>query len=264
METRAMDAGETAGGGRFDGVRQIIRYNWPQYAAGIAAATAAFIVIEYLPANRTVKTIAAGAGLLAGYWTIASLVASWWVYDRARITDCGWLVEVLVQRPARWVNIHAGLDQTTPALIRAFPSDAWCVLDIYDSKRMTEPSIVKARRVAAANYKPTPASIEKLPLESESIDALFLIFAAHEIRAAPDRERFMREAERILRPGGQLVIVEHVRDVANFAAFGPGFFHFLAAGEWSRLVRLVGMTMIRHERRTPFVRVFVAEKRGSC
>jgi hypothetical protein len=121
---------------------------------------------------------------------------------------------------------------------------------------MTEPAIARAR-----HQKPVapgvPARSDALPVDNGWADAVFLLMTAHEIRAPAKREQFFRELARILSVGGKVVVVEHLRDWANAAAFGPGVFHFLPRGEWLRLAAVAGLEVEREQRFTPFVRVFV-------
>ena len=65
------------------------------------------------------------------------------------------------------------------------------------------------------------------------------------------------EARRCLRPGGRIVLVEHVRDVANFLAFGPGFLHFHSPESWRHCWEKAGLRLSDRFRVTPWVRVFV-------
>ncbi len=39
-------------------------------------------------------------------------------------------------------------------------------------------------------------------------------------------KKFFNEIHRILKKKRPVFLVEHMRDTANFLAFGPGFFHF--------------------------------------
>ena len=84
---------------------------------------------------------------------------------------------------------------------------------------------------------------------------MFVLFAAHEIRHATSRELFFHELRRVLAPDGTVLLVEHARDFANFAAYGPGFLHFLPPAEWRRLASITGLKLITEKRFTPFVRV---------
>ena len=64
---------------------QIVRFNWPFYAAAAATCAAAPLVVPRLPAVWWIRAPAyVGAGLV-GMWLVASLVASWIVYDRSRL-----------------------------------------------------------------------------------------------------------------------------------------------------------------------------------
>jgi SAM-dependent methyltransferase len=244
----------------FQGMIQILQFNWPFYAtaAVVCAVGAAGVALLPLPGWLRGLGLAGVAG--AGYFSGGSLLASWWVYDHSPLGRWNWIADLLPDAPRHWANIHAGLDESSLALRRLFPASTFTVLDIYDPATMTEPAIVRARARMPAPVPALPATPGALPLADGTLDTVFLIFAAHEIRDPALRERFFGELRRVLAAGGQVLLVEHVRDLANFAVFGPGFWHFLPRAEWLRLAAGAGLRVAAARRITPFVRVWVFEK----
>ncbi len=244
--------------GRFEGTRQILQFNWPFYA--VAAPLLAFgsLVLKRRNWPRLIR-LGGQSGILAGaFWILASIAASWWVYDASPIMKWRWLRAYFPKNPPRWANFHAGLDESTPALRELFESPGQA-LDFFDAPTMTEPSIRRARALVTPEIVPTSADFRALPLPSNSLDAAFVFFAAHEIRDPRDREIFFAELHRVLDSGGKLVVLEHVRDVANFTVFGPGALHFWGASEWQRLAQ-PHFEVETETRITPFVRLWMWRK----
>jgi SAM-dependent methyltransferase len=244
------------------GVLQIVRFNWPQYAAGFAASVAALLLayaVEIPPLTHGVLLSGAVAAL---WWLVASLVASYWIYDWSPLTRWAWLARHLElnQSPARILNIHSGYDDTTAALRPLFPHAAVVSIDLFDPGRMTERSLRRARRAWPPPADAIAATADRLPLDDGMVDAAVLLLAAHELRAPHDRESLFWELCRIIKTGGRVVLVEHARDASNFVAFGPGFMHFLPFGEWKRLARLAGLHLVEEGRITPFVRFLVLQR----
>jgi SAM-dependent methyltransferase len=96
-----------------------------------------------------------------------------------------------------------------------------------------------------------------LPLPDKCADAVFLLMAAHEVRDPAVRGSLFLEVARVLAPSGRLVVVEHVRDLANALAFGPGALHFYAPSTWRDAGSGAGLKLTDELRLTPFVRAFV-------
>ena len=242
------------------GVRQIVRFNWPFYAAGAAGAAAVFVAIDRLPdgaPGRTVLGIASGFLFL---WLAGSVAASWIIYDRSRLMRWDWIVKVLGFRPRAWMNIHAGLDESTPALRRLLGGSAGRALDIFDPFETTEPSILRARRLARNEVAPEAVNFRHLPAPHGSIDAAFLLLSAHELRSHDARTALFAEVARVLSPEGRLVVVEHLRDWANFVAFGPGFLHFHSRKTWLECFAAANLDVLSEFSITPFVRIFVLRR----
>ena len=236
-------------------MKGILAYNWPFYARTSAGVVAALLVaLNVPPLWRDLLLLSASPAL---WWTCSSLAVSYYVYDRSSLYGLNWLNSCLSRPPRRWVNIHAGLDETSHRLAVLFPAAEGRVLDIYDPTEMTEPSIAEARRLAHAQLPSTSANWRALPLPDHTFDAVFLIFAAHELRRADARAQLFSEAARVLSTGGELILVEHLRDWANFVAFGPGFFHFLTECAWQRAVATAGLRVHARLSLTPFVTAFV-------
>jgi SAM-dependent methyltransferase len=242
------------------GVRQIVRLNWPFYAAAVAVVVLIPLVSPQLPPAAWIRMPVYAAGGLVAMWLVASLGASWIVYDRSRLMQWDWVLQALGFHPSSWINLHAGLDESTPALRAMFKDAGGRVFDIFDPERMTEPSIIRARLRSHNIVEPERADFRRLPVATGTIDAALLLLSAHELRSDEARTALFTELRRVLGPGGRVVIAEHLRDAANFLAFGPGFLHFHSRRTWTRCFARTRFDVHAEFPITPFVRVFVLRR----
>ena len=252
-----MTASQLPARSRFQGVAEVIRFNWPYY---VLAATVVIAGGALAARTHSILALILWAGvILAGYWALASVLVTFYVYDVSELNSWEWLARLLGSKPVTWANFHAGLDETSEALKVLFPASTAQVFDIYDSSLMTEPSIERARTTSLSSSDRTIRD-GKVPLEDSQLEAAFVIFAAHELRTHAERVKFFKEFARILKKEGRLVIVEHLRDFKNFAAYGPAFTHFFSRSEWLSVAQESGLA-IRTERSIGgFVRCFVFSK----
>jgi SAM-dependent methyltransferase len=245
--------------GRYQGILQILRFNWPWYAGAFVILLASCALLPRLNAVPAIKgLIGIGIGC-AFYWAAASVLVSYWIYDLSALAKWEWIKASIPLLSGQAASIHCGFDESTNELRRIFPDATISAWDIYKPDLMTEGSIARARHTQTA---PTAISVHyaNLPESANALDAIFLIFAAHEIRSAKAREEFFHELFRVLKPGGTVLLVEHLRDWRNFVAYGPGFLHFLAAKEWLRLAKLAGLFIGARFRITPFILVMNLSK----
>ena len=238
--------------GRYQGIRHVFQFNWPYYAAAAGAFALASIVGSR---SRALRPAAGAAATLATWWSVASVAASHWVHDRSPLYSVSLFAEDLPP-VRRWALLHAGLDEFSDA-IRAQLGDG-DVIDFYDPAVMHEPSIARARRGSTAKRRP----LRDLGLGVSQYDAIFVPLALHEIRSSAERARFLRHMRDALTESGRIILVDHMRDMANVLAFGPGALHFLPERDYRRAIDASGLAVARESTITPLVHAFVL-KAGS-
>jgi SAM-dependent methyltransferase len=242
----------------WQGVGNIVRFNWHFYALASALAGLLLLAAWWLPA--TWRGYVAIALLMLVGSTLLSLLVSAYVYDWSNLYRLDWLADTAA--PINLVSINAGFDETSHLLAAKFNAASLTVLDFYDLARHTEVSIKRARRVYPAYPGTQRVVTSALPVASNSADKVFSMLAAHEIRNEAERTAFFQEVARILKPDGQIIIVEHLRDQANFLAYNIGFFHFHSRSIWLRAFSSAGLSLRQELKITPFVTAFIVGKDG--
>jgi len=238
----------------------VIAFNWPWLAAAGVVAAAAFAAGAAAPPAWRTLLVACGVGALVPVAT--SILASWWVYDRSDLYALPWLERLAPARLERVAAFHAGFDEAGPVLRARLPHALVATFDLFDPASHTEASIRRARASAAANGA-IAADAARLPLADDALDLAVLFLSAHEIRAHGARVALFGELRRSVRPHGAIVVVEHLRDAANFAAYSLGFLHFLSRAEWRTTFRSAGLAIADERRLTPFVTTFVLGRGGA-
>jgi hypothetical protein len=238
----------------------IVAFNWPFYVAAVAVLGVSFVCLFVLD-SPGLKLLSALAFAGSGYFLVGSLGVSHLVYDRSDLYRGKWLARAFPTSEARDVIFcHTGFDETSCNLQERIAAANWEILDHFDEERMTEASILRARR----RYPPVPGTIaapySQWPSKAGAADVIFGILAIHELRSEAERGDWFSEAARCLRKDGRVILVEHVRDFVNFLAFGPGFLHFHSRASWQRAWERAGLRTCDEFRVTPWVRVFVLTK----
>ena len=194
------------------------------------------------------------------YGLIMPLIISAYVYDFSGYYDFHWLKNLFIDPNVRnIVNINAGFDETSFIIKNNFPQADLKVFDFYDSKRHTEPAIIRARKVSLTYPNTLGIKSSTIPIADKSVDVVFLLSAAHEIRDNEEKVVFLEECYRICKPGGKVIMVEHLRDFPNFLAFSIGFTHFFSSSTWKSAFARAGFGSIKETKFTPFMSVFNVE-----
>ncbi len=243
----------------FQGMLQIVRFNPWFYLAGTLLLIIAALILAFgwMAWPWPLRWLALGALSLALWWLLASLVVSHLVYDWSDWSHGGWLLKMIDQQLSeRVLNVHCGFDETTMRLRRWLPDSDVVALDLYDANRLTERSIHRARSF----LPPLPGTLKGTPESWPDLGAAFdmvcFLLSAHEYRCSEEREALFHRARESLHSGGRVILAEHVRDTANFLAFGPGFLHFHTPASWQQAWQRAGFQVRDHQRVTPWLRVW--------
>jgi hypothetical protein len=244
----------------FQGITNIIRFNWHFYIIAVISITVAILLKRYLSSQLSLTADVLVFLVITG--TLISLAVSYYIYDHSGIYSLSYLNPLNITGAKKLVNINAGFDETSSTLREKYPASELVVFDFYDPAKHTEVSIERARK----SYPSFPGTIKiethNVPLKPGSADYIFLIFAAHEIRNHEERTEFFKQLCNALADSGRITITEHQRDIYNFFAFNFGFFHFFPEIEWISTFKNAGLVIESTAKVTPFVKNYTLKKAG--
>ncbi|RYE20279.1 MAG: methyltransferase domain-containing protein [Sphingobacteriales bacterium] len=246
----------------FQGVLNILRFNWHFFLLAIVAAVSLQIIKSFLTAPVTILLNLITLAIVGA--TFLSLIVSWYIYDISSLYKLTWLQQFPIKAGETILNIHAGFDETSELLEKKFPETNVLVFDFFDRRKHTEASIRRARKA----YPPYPHTrqIETnyLPLSDNSVHTIFGILSLHEIRNEEERTIFFKEMKRILVAGGKIVITEHLRDSSNLGAYNIGALHFHTRSTWLRSFKQSGFSIADEFKITAFITTFILQKNGTA
>jgi SAM-dependent methyltransferase len=167
-----------------------------------------------------------------------------------------------VPATATIADLHIGTWRTSHLLVELRPRARLHSVDCWNVEG--PPAEANVRQLHELEPRPLcptfttlAARAFRVPLPTASCDAVVLGFGIHELPPGGPRERIFDEARRLVRPGGKLLLFEHLVDLENFAIFGPGIDHWPRRHDWRALLAARFPT-VTHERARQGVDLFVA------
>ena len=243
---------------QFQGVLNILSFNRHFYFVGIVALLLLIASKWILDWNLTIYWIVVVAFF---YGLIMPLHVSAYVYDFSGFYTFDWLKKINIEDDLSHfnLNINAGFDETSFILKTVLPKSHLQVYDFYNASHHTEPAIIRARKVSLVYHNTQQIESCSIPLNDSSVDTIFLLSAAHEIRKDDEKIEFLKECRRVCKPNGAVIMVEHLRDLPNFMAFTIGFTHFFSKTTWRNAYEKAGFTSFKETKFTPFMSVFICK-----
>jgi SAM-dependent methyltransferase len=243
---------------KFQGLRNVVVFNWPYYAVALTAGIG--FSIGSLVAPPPASLICVVGLALVMLPTLSSLFVSLWVYDFSDLYGLPWLTHLDPRQVRRVLVINAGFDEISSTIKERLPTATIVTIDFYDKAAHPAASIKRARAAQVLNSKSVEFEGTERPFEADRTDLAVAFMSAHEIRDREERIALFRKTVNCLRPDGTVIVVEHLRDLANFIAYNIGFRHFLAREEWLKTFAGAGLEIRRESCQTPFVTTFVLQR----
>lgn len=241
---------------KFQGVLNILSFNRHFYVFGLSALLLIILIKVYFSISDFAFWTIVIAFL---YGLIMPLIVSAYVYDFSDYYSLRWLNQFNLKdkENQKIININAGFDETSFLIKEEFPQSDLAVLDFYNPETHTEAAIVRARKVSLVYPNTSQISTNYIPHQDNSADLIFMLSAVHEIRSNDEKVLFLKECHRICKPGGKVIMVEHLRDTANFLAFSIGFTHFFSRKVWEKSFKKAGFSSFKEFKFTPFMSIFI-------
>ncbi len=240
----------------FQGVLNILSFNRHFYIYGLVGLVLLFLSRFIFPWSDVIFWIVVGAWI---YGMLMPLIVSAYVYDFSGYYNLNWLKPWMPSdgKAFNAISVHAGFDETSYSIAELWPNVSLKAYDFYDAQRQTEPAIQRARKVTLGFPDTSTIQFNHLPDADHSVDRILLLSAVHEMRTGEERISFLKECRRVCKPDGQVILMEHLRDLPNFLAFTIGFTHFFSRGTWKKAFEAAGFSNCQEIKFTPFMSAFI-------
>ena len=242
----------------FQGVYNILRFNWDFYLVPLVLLIVLLFFKPLFP--EAIHSYIFGFVWVAILYMLSSLFISFYIYDLSDLYQFYWLKNA---HRKKLLNINAGFDETSAFIRRKFPTCQLTICDFYDPVRHTEKSISRARKAYPPSKDSIPVPTGKLPFSDNYFDCSLTVFSAHEIRDEQERISFFKELNRVTKFTGQILVMEHLRDLQNFMAYSVGAFHFYSKASWLQTCNEANLLVKDELKITPFISTFILEKNGN-
>lgn len=240
---------------KFQGVLNIISFNRHFYVFGLISLTLIILSQFVFSWSNLLYWIVISSFL---YGLIMPLIISAYVYNFSGYYNLSWLnsFNLTDSKDIQILNINAGFDETSFTIKNYFPKSDLKVFDFYNAEKHTEPAIIRARKVSLVYPNTQQIISSSIPLKDNSVDCIFLLSAAHEIRSQNEKIMFLKECHRVCKSNANIIMVEHLRDFPNFIAFSVGFTHFFSKLTWRKAFDKAGFKTFTEQKFTPFMSIF--------
>ncbi|NQY30778.1 MAG: class I SAM-dependent methyltransferase [Flavobacteriaceae bacterium] len=175
---------------------------------------------------------------------LLSIVASYILYDKSDLYKLEKLPEYIkLNEIKNGIFIHASFDPISRLIEKKYPKMKLVVCDIFENRHLEEKMIKISKREFPPNEKEIKLDPTKLPFADNSQEIIFAVTALHEILDHDKRVLFFKEAKRVLKNNGILIISEQMRNGINFIFFNIGAFHFLSKNKWEKAIKESGLNI---------------------
>jgi SAM-dependent methyltransferase len=238
----------------------VILFNYQKIVLGLIVSVLLFGLSFWMHSDPFILLLRIVSGLII-LNIIASLVASYILYDNSDLYELNNLKGLINwEKTENAILVHASFDPLSQRLEQKYPNLNLTVCDIFENRHEQEKGIETSKRIFPPNPKEIKISPNKLPFEDQSQEVILAVTSLHEILDHDQRVLFFKEAKRILKDGGVVIVSEQFRDLTNFIFFNIGAFHFLSQKQWMKAISDVGLKIVENKKITPFANMLVVRK----
>lgn len=238
--------------------RLVILFNYKKIVLGILLSLILLVISYQVDLGKLLKLILQILSVVIILNIFASIIASYILYDKSDLYKLNNLKSIINFNNVKDVIlIHASFDPLSIEIEKKFQNLNLTVCDIFENRHEHENGIKISKKVFPPNPREIKIVPNKLPFEDQSQDVILAITALHEILDENQRVDFFKEAKRILKKNGLIVVSEQFRDPTNFIFFNIGAFHFLSFNTWKKSIAASGLEIIKNEKITPFANMLI-------
>ena len=241
-------------------IKLVILFNYQKILLGIIVSIALFGLSFFINSSFFVLLFRV-LSILIILNIIASLVASYILYDNSDLYELNNLKGIIDwNKTENIILVHASFDPLSKSLEEKYPNLNLTVCDIFGNRHEQEKGIETSKKIFPPNPKEIKIKPHQLPFEDQSQNVILAITALHEILDHEQRVLFFKEAKRILKDDGLIIVSEQFRDFTNFLFFNIGAFHFLNKKQWQKAISEAGLEIVDNKKITPFANMLIVRK----
>ena len=234
----------------------VILFNKDKIIIGVGVSIISFLTSFYTSTPLSQILVTLSCLILINI--IAAIIASYVLYDKSELYSPKKLFKnISFKEDDKVILLHASFDPVSSELEKMFKVDNFKVYNIYGNRHEHEHE--SAIKISEQSFPPNERDIKinptKFPDNSDTYDYLFAITSIHEILTHTERVEFFKEAKRILKKDGTLIVCEQMRSTVNFLFFNFGFLHFVSMRNWKKAINEAGMNIETENSLTPFAKV---------